>query len=241
MSRKYRITPLQLGTIWRKKTNMAYGCGINDVLPFPIIAYYLESVDKSRRILVDTGGSAPGNKKWMPYERPVEQNIDAALAAIGIKPNDIDTVILTHLHWDHASNNGLFGNAKFYVQKKEYEQISDPAVTEIPGFIVPLVRQTRYELLDGDVELTDGISVSLTPGHTRGHQCVLVDTEAGVHIIGGDLVTLLENWTHEPKIPTGGYYDLGVITESMNKLAHVKGLMLPGHDFEVLKKPVYPG
>jgi glyoxylase-like metal-dependent hydrolase (beta-lactamase superfamily II) len=176
----------------------------------------------------------------MPYERPKEQDLDAALAAIGVKPEAIDTVILTHLHWDHASNNGLFPKAKFYVQKLEYEQIGDPGVTDIPGFILTLVRRTQYELLDGDMEVCEGISVALTPGHTRGHQCVLVDTAAGNYIIGGDLVTLLENWNHDPKIPNGGYYDLDVITESMKKMAGISGTMLPGHDFEVLKKKVYP-
>jgi glyoxylase-like metal-dependent hydrolase (beta-lactamase superfamily II) len=240
MKEKYVIKPLHLGTIWRKKTNMSSNCGVPEVFPFPILAYYLESADKSRRILVDTGGSAPDGKSWMPYERPKEQELDAALAAIGVKPEDVDTVILTHLHWDHASNNGLFPKAKFYVQKLEYEQISDPGVTDIPGTILPLVRQTKYELLDGDVDVFEGISVMITPGHTRGHQCVLVDTAAGKYIICGDLITQLENWRHEPKIPNGIYYDLEVITESTNKIAKVPGTILPGHDFEVLSRSCYP-
>jgi glyoxylase-like metal-dependent hydrolase (beta-lactamase superfamily II) len=240
MKVNYTIRPLHLGTIWRKKTNMAHNCGVTEILPFPILAYYLESIDKSRRILVDTGGSAPDGKMWLPYERPKEQDIDMALAAIGVRPEEIDAVILTHLHWDHASNNGLFPSAKFYVQRLEYEQIKDPTITELPGFILPLIRQTQYELLDGDVQVFDGISVVLTPGHTRGHQCVLVDTKTDRHIIGGDLVTLLENWNHDPKIPNGTFYDLEVITASTNKLVRLEGIMLPGHDFEVLKKPVYP-
>jgi glyoxylase-like metal-dependent hydrolase (beta-lactamase superfamily II) len=239
MRGEYIIRPLHLGTIWRKKINMAHNCGVTDVFPFPILAYYLEAADKSRKILVDTGGSAPDGKRWMPYERPPEQKLDAALAAIGVKPEDIDSVILTHLHWDHASNNDLFPRAKFFTQKLEYEQISDPSVTEIPGFILPLARKTRYELLEGDMKLFEGVSVMLTPGHTRGHQCVLVDTGSGRHIIGGDLVTLLENWNHDPKIPNGGFYDLDIISASMEKMSKISGTMLPGHDFEVLKKKVY--
>jgi glyoxylase-like metal-dependent hydrolase (beta-lactamase superfamily II) len=235
MKGEYIIKPLHLGTIWRKKSNMSYNCGTAEVFPFPILAYYLEAADKSRRILVDTGGSAPDGEHWMPYERAAEQNLDAALAAAGTKPEDIDAVILTHLHWDHASNNALFPNAAFFVQRLEYEQICDPAVAEIPGFILPLVRGTTYQLLDGDTEVFGGISVALTPGHTRGHQCVLVDTERGRHIIGGDLVTLLENWNRDPKIPNGVFYDLAVITASMEKISRISGTMLPGHDFAVLK------
>jgi glyoxylase-like metal-dependent hydrolase (beta-lactamase superfamily II) len=240
MKGEYIIRPLHLGTIRRKKTAMVLGCEVTDVLPFPILAYYLESADKSLRILVDTGGSAPDGKSWMPYERTAEQNPDAALAAFGVKPEDIGAVILTHLHWDHASNNGLFSGAKFYVQKLEYEQISDPSIQELPGFILPLVRQTRSELLDGDSEVFDGISTVLTPGHTYGHQCVLVNTSSGRYIIGGDLVTLCENWNHKPKIPNGNCYDPEIINASMRKLARIEGTILPGHDFEALKKPAYP-
>jgi glyoxylase-like metal-dependent hydrolase (beta-lactamase superfamily II) len=239
MKREYTIRPLHLGTIRRKKTSMSYNCGVTELIPFPILSYYVEASDQSRRILVDTGGSAPDGKSWMPYERPAEQGLEAALAAFGVKPKDIDSVIFTHLHWDHASNNDLFPGAVFFVQKLEYEQINDPLATEIPGFILPLVRKTKYELLDGDMELFEGISVVLTPGHSKGHQCVLVDTGSGRHIIGGDLVTLLENWNHEPKIPNGVYYDLGIISASMEKMSRISGTMLPGHDFEVLKKKVY--
>jgi glyoxylase-like metal-dependent hydrolase (beta-lactamase superfamily II) len=220
---------------------MALDCGITAILPFPILAYYLESTDKSRRILVDTGGITPDGKSWLPYERPVEQNLDAALATVaGVMPDEIDTVILTHLHWDHASNNSLFSKAKFFVQRLEYEQIKDPSRKELPGFILPLIRQTKYELLDGDVEIFDGISVALTPGHTCGHQCVLVNTLAGRFIIGGDLITLTENWNHNPKIPNGNCYDREIITDSINKIAEIKGNILPGHDFEALKKTIYP-
>jgi glyoxylase-like metal-dependent hydrolase (beta-lactamase superfamily II) len=239
MKGEYTIRPLHLGTIWRKKTNMSYNCGVTGVIPFPILSYYVEAFDKSRRILVDTGGSAPDGKSWMPYERPEKQNLEAALAAFGVKPEDINSVILTHLHWDHASNNDLFPGAVFFVQKLEYEQISDPLVTEIPGFILPLVRKTKYELLDGDMELFEGISVALTPGHSKGHQCVLVDARSGRHIIGGDLVPLLENWDRDPKIPGGVYYDLDLISASMEKVSRIGGTMLPGHDFEVLKKKLY--
>lgn len=240
MKMQYTIRPLHLGTIYRKKINMAYGCGVTDVMSFPLLAFYLESTDGKRRIMVDTGGSPPDGKSWMPYERLKRHEPSMALALAGVSPEEIGTVIFTHLHWDHASNNALFQNAKFYVQRKEYESIADPNIQEIPGYILPLLRGTKYTLLDGDQEICDGIRVVLTPGHTQGHQCVIVNTAVGEHIIGGDLVTLMENWEAEPKIPNGGYYSLSVIRGSMEKLADIPGVMLPGHDFKVLERTVYP-
>ena len=234
----YIIIPLRLGTIQRKKENMSYQCGITDVTDFPLISYYVEG--GNYKIIVDTGGTPPDGKKWAPYFRGADEALDKALLKIGVSPDDIDIVILTHLHWDHASNNHLFPNARFIVQKKEYDYLIDLEPKVKNGFELDLVLRTEYAFVDGDCDLVDGISVVLAPGHTAGMQCVVVETKAGKYILGADLITLFENWEAVPHIANGGYYDLDAMMESLDKIDQLQGVVLPGHDEKVFEFHVYP-
>jgi glyoxylase-like metal-dependent hydrolase (beta-lactamase superfamily II) len=102
---------------------MSYKCGVTDIMDFPLIAYYLEG--GSYKIMVDTGGTPPDGIKWQPYFRTENESLDKALQGIGVSPEEIDIVILTHLHWDHASNNHLFPKARFIV-RKEYDYLMAP-------------------------------------------------------------------------------------------------------------------
>ena len=213
MKNTFSIRPLRLGTIKRKKENMAYKCGVNDIMDFPLISFYLEGA--SHKIIVDTGGSAPDSQRWQPYFRSKNENLEQALLNISISPEDIDLVILTHLHWDHAGNNHLFPNANFIVQMKEFDYLLSPKTKVKAGFELDIIMKTKYVLVDGDCEIIPGISVILTPGHTTGMQCIVVNTEMGKYILGGDLITLFENWEAVPHVPNGGHYDLDVMMRSL--------------------------
>lgn len=228
----YKIKPLHLGDITRPKSNMIYGYEGAEVLDFPLIAFYLEGEHK---ILVDTGGSDPDSaqgKKAAPYKRSQRQALDTALKEIGVEPDDIDTVILTHLHWDHAANNHFFSNATLMCQKIEYESLLDPAVAK-KGYDMDNVLNFRYELVDGDKQIYDGVSVMLTPGHTPGMQCVVVDTSVGKVLLTGDLVTLQESLAYDPPRANALLYDdaaAGEMQESLNKILPFARNILPGHD-----------
>ena len=236
---KYTIRPLRLGTIKRKKENMSYNCGITEAFDFPLISYYLEG--PRHKILVDTGGTPPDGVKWQPYFRTENESVENALHDIGVSAEDIDVVILTHLHWDHASNNHLFPNARFVVQQKEYDYLTAPEPEVKAGYETDLVLRTDYELVDGDVDILPGISVVLAPGHSVGMQCVVVETLADKYILGGDLITLFENWEAKPRIPNGIFYDLNIMLESMRKIDRIDGTVLPGHDEEVFNRSnIYP-
>lgn len=220
---EYRITPLHVGTITRKKSNMLYRCGSDAPTEFPLIAFLLEG--EGHRYVIDTGGSRPGDK-WMPYVRPAEQEIDEQLRRCGTEPKEIEAVLFTHLHWDHAGNNASFPNARFYVQRAEYEPISKEA---LPGFERELVMANAYELIDGDMEnVLPGISVLLTPGHSLGSQTIVVNTPEGKTAVVGDLIPTYENI--ELGIPNGGNYDIDIITRSMRRVLALGYRILPGHD-----------
>ena len=121
---KHKIYPLHLGTINRECSNMIYRTNPGQKVDFPIVAYYL--TDGTNQFVFDTGAFVPDNgyvpvgKPNGPYIQTDEQRIDNALKKIGVDCDDIKTVILSHLHWDHAGSCHFFKNAKFIVQKTEY-------------------------------------------------------------------------------------------------------------------------
>jgi len=139
---------------------------------WPVFAWAIRSADGT--ILVDTGmiGSTPElDAEWHPSLRtwpPLD---------------DVVAVINTHLHFDHCGGNRRFAGTPIYVQRAEWEAVAEP------DYLVEWVHfdGATYELVDGDVELFPGVSVLFTPGHTPGHQAVLVDTGEGLVVLGGDV------------------------------------------------------
>lgn len=220
----YQIIPLHLGTITRKKSNMIYHCGSDEPTKFPLLSFLLKG--NGHKILVDTGGSDPDGQKWMPYERPEDQRLEAQLMRHGVAPQEIDCVFFTHLHWDHAGGNSCLKHAVFYVQRKEYEAIR---IEDLPGCERSLVLASQYELLDGDQEqILPGISVLLTPGHSLGSQTILAETSSGLCALAGDLIPTFENI--ESGLPNGGNYDIDVITDSMKRVCALNASIIPGHE-----------
>lgn len=120
-------------------------------------------------ILVDTGVGGPPNvlADW----RVVNRSVADVLAELDMSPADIGLVINTHLHFDHCGQNAVFKHAPVYVQRAELDRAEreSPELCEWFDFM-----NARFELLDGDAEIVPGISVLSTPGHTSGHQCVVV-------------------------------------------------------------------
>jgi glyoxylase-like metal-dependent hydrolase (beta-lactamase superfamily II) len=119
-----------------------------------------------------------------------------------VAPEQIDRVILTHLHADHIGGTTLevdrgsrpaFANARYIFQRRDWEAAPRLA-TGFPQLwrcVEPIVAAGLLDLVDGDASLTPGISLLLTPGHTPGHQCVLLASQGEKAVITGDL-------THTP-------------------------------------------
>jgi N-acyl homoserine lactone hydrolase len=124
-------------------------------------------------ILVDTGmvGSTPElDAQW----RPVLHEWQVT---------DVAAVVNTHLHFDHCGGNRRYAGTPTYVQRAELAAAVAPDYLEewarFPG--------ESYVQLDGDAELFPGVSVLFTPGHSPGHQAVVVDTDDGLVVLGGDV------------------------------------------------------
>lgn len=142
---------------------------------------------EDKKIIVDTGNGTKYDEKFIGiYKVDVEKgNFNVALKPHGVKREDITDVILTHLHFDHAGGatifeNGeiapTFPNAKYYVQKEQYEWGMNPTMKDKGSFIkndfVPLKESGILELLDGIGELFPGIEVIPVDGHTKAMQMV---------------------------------------------------------------------
>jgi len=147
-------------------------------------------------ILVDTGISEKtgivNGRAWGGWPAVGGRTyLEKSLADAKVKPEDIETVIYTHLHNDHAANSNLFKNARFIAQKSEWECLLDPLpVMKVrkdydPNLVAEL-RQVDLLKVEGDFELADGIFVFQTPGHTPGSQSIGVRTKKGVVVIVGD-------------------------------------------------------
>lgn len=143
-----------------------------------------------RVVLVDTG-LGPPHPEIDPYYKPVRTDLASALIQHGSQPRDVSAIICTHLHFDHCGGNPTFPGVPIFVQSAEkdaarVEGYTIPEWIEFPG--------VRYELRSGDFSLADGIEVISTPGHTPGHQSVLVREEAGPILIAGHAIGSALEW-----------------------------------------------
>lgn len=116
-----------------------------------------------------------------------------ALADEGLTPGDIDTVIYTHLHYDHVGNMELMPNAVTYIQKREYENLMHPLPFQVQrmDYFEDTIRQLKtlknVIFLDGDITLANGIELFVTPGHSPGSQSIVVPTAKGKYVLCGDI------------------------------------------------------
>jgi N-acyl homoserine lactone hydrolase len=158
------------------------GIGIGEQITLSCNAYLIHRA--GAWILWDTGiedaiAGEPGGRIIAHGIRGiVVRTIRCQLADIGIAPADIGTVILSHAHFDHIGNAGLFRHASWYIQRREHAAMFGPDY-EQHGYSPSLYRdlaQAKVTLMDGDRDIfADGsVKVISTPGHTPGHCSLLV-------------------------------------------------------------------
>jgi glyoxylase-like metal-dependent hydrolase (beta-lactamase superfamily II) len=232
--------------IRRDKSIFTYLRNMGTPIEIPILAWYIEG--QGHRILVDTGGHDPTQTDLnQPYQREPDQDPIGRLAALGVRPEEIDILILTHLHWDHASNIHLFPKARVIIQREEIRYAATPLDPHRPPYqsIPPWLQSLgRFEVIEGDKEIAEGVSVHLTPGHTPGIQGVKVRATGAVYFLAGDNVPLMENWRAKEKYgaphwPNGIHVDLEVFSKTLRHIEGLGDVILPGHDWSVLERTEY--
>ena len=134
-----------------------------------------------------TFGPQPRMKVVMRWE----DGVLSRLGEVGIRPRDIAIVVNSHLHFDHAGNNGAFPEASFVVQREHLEYAKAK-----PNFPAQYWDRAdiRYVPVDGETEVAPGVRVVPTPGHAPGHQSLVVDlAETGRVVLCGDAAFTREN------------------------------------------------
>lgn len=235
----YIIYPLNTGYVanspkqyhYHPSTHKFHPERVDGAEDYPVFAFLIQG--NGRNILVDTGMCE--TERAGKYHHPGSHqgkggSIVDKIQSIGVSCEDIDTVILTHLHWDHCYHLDQFPNAVFYAHEKEIAFALDPIPLYYKSYEAPQMGIVRpfehitFRACKGDMEILDGIRVFETPGHSPGHMAVEVDTSDGCYIIGGDCAFRLDNFSPIPEIqydvtPPGRYYN---IIESWRSLEKIK-------------------
>jgi glyoxylase-like metal-dependent hydrolase (beta-lactamase superfamily II) len=246
---QYTIHPIVMGTKVFDQGMMTYQLNYGKPYTIPIYCWYLEGGDK--KILVDTGEMRP----IVSADREAAiggkiHTFEEGLALYGLKPEDIDIVIHTHLHNDHCENDYKCVNARIYVHAAELRRIHDPHPLDyryLEDYITDVEEAGQIEIVTGDREIVPGVRVMHTPAHTEGGLTVLVDTKAGLAAITGFCV-IMENLT-PPKeitaremevIPCGTVVNAYEAYDNILKVKRMADILLPLHEPRFASTPNIP-
>ncbi len=179
--RYYSIKPIALCEGIRDMSQWTYRWNVGKKVKSACYIWYLEGSDPVT--LVDAGAQGEHFNPEFPMTTRI--SLDDGLASVGLRPEDVRIIVLTHLHFDHVAQARRYPNAEFVVQKKELEFAEHPHVFNAVDYDRKLFEGLNFRTVDGDVELLPGITLLHTPGHSPGGQSVMVQTRKGKAIITG--------------------------------------------------------
>ena len=154
----YSIKPLILAKSKGCKAQMTYFVDWDKQIWTGTIFWYIEAGD--RHVLVDSGIPYADNQRYM-RGRPAEElmSFEEALGSVGITPMDVDTVIQTHLHFDHCGHTGLCRNAEVIVQEAELKFAYSPHALFFGSYNLGYLKDLRFRVVSGETDILPGIRV----------------------------------------------------------------------------------
>jgi N-acyl homoserine lactone hydrolase len=217
------------------------GSGVGERVVCPIVGYLIET-DDGQRILVDSGmhrkhiadpeATFRGKEfgQYLSVLMKPEDDIANRLGELGLTAGDVDVLVSTHFHFDHAGNHADFANARIVTQRECYEYAkANPAAFPQDIWDLP---QLHYELIDGDLELAPGVQLVESSGHVPGHMSVVVRLpKTGTVVLTIDAIYTVENLERDN---WEGQVDPVRGRVSGHKLAEIarreNGMLITGHD-----------
>lgn len=170
----------------------------------PVYGYVIDHPDGP--IVVDTGVGF-GNDFIDELYEPECVRLDKALGGVGLDVSSIVGVVNSHLHFDHCGQNPLlYGtDVPFFMQQPEVDEVERDRYYTDSNWALPPVDQRR--LLDGDFEIAEGVTILSTPGHTPGHQSVLVESTSARAVLAGQAVWRLREFVDEQATASNVFSD----------------------------------
>jgi N-acyl homoserine lactone hydrolase len=171
----------------------------------------------------------------------LDKTLTDQLAEIGLKPADLGLVAISHTHGDHIGNVGLFPNSTIMMQRAEYNWINSPnGPNDNVNQLMALARELlgspkNLQLIDGDTDVYGDGSVTLvsTPGHTPGHQSLLVHLKnSGFIVLSGDVVHSEENFEKDivPSLNTDKAQSIASMEKIRQMIATYEAKLFINHD-----------
>jgi glyoxylase-like metal-dependent hydrolase (beta-lactamase superfamily II) len=245
MTDQHEIYAIRYAHHDRKAAENFIGGDPHDVLQ-PLDYYVWAIVGNSRVLILDTGfDAAMGKKRGREMVKPVHEG----LRALGIDPGAVETVIVSHMHYDHVGNYDLFPRARYHLQDLEMAYATGRcmchAAMRVPfevEDVIGMVRKVftgRAVFHDGADEIVPGVSVHHIGGHSKGLQCVRVRTRRGHVVLAADAAHLYAHLESGRIFPIT--YNVAEVVEgyeTLRKLATSHEHVVPGHDPLVLAR--YP-
>jgi len=238
----YRVRPLKCGEVLAPGPAVYLLRDYEQWYPLSVYIWLIEG--GGRRVLVDTGPGdlAEINAPREPHRRWHAEPILAVLERAGVRPEEIDTVVLSHLHHDHAGNVGLFREATVILAQREWEFVLNPphpALAPHPLFPKQVIdylgslKSKRLCLVRSGHTVVPGIRISVLGAHTPGSLAVEVASAAGLGrvLIAGDVIFTYRNF--KDMIPVGTLLNVFEWYAAWHQLAASRATVLPSHDPEI--------
>jgi glyoxylase-like metal-dependent hydrolase (beta-lactamase superfamily II) len=242
----YEILALKYAELTQRKRLESFIGADDHDQPHPIDYFVWAIRNAQRTIVVDTGFDAiEGAKRG----RRVIRAPAAALEQIGIAAGQVDQVVITHLHYDHAGTLSAFPKARFHLQAAEMAYATGPCMCHTflrhpftVDHVCEMVKNVysgRVIFQDGDAEVAPGVTVHKIGGHSRGLQSVRVATAHGPVVLASDASHFYENFEKGKVFPVT--VDIADVLAGYQRIVALAGSprrVVPGHDPLVLQR--YP-
>lgn len=152
---------------------------------------YAHAIEHPGGVFLFDNGAGTGNAEVESTFSPRVRPIEGALESVGISLADVTGAANCHLHFDHSGQNARLIGMPIFVQRTEWAMVHQPDYTVAEWIDVPGL---AYELLDGEIEVAPGLSLIPTPGHTSGHQSLVIDDPDGTIVLAGQAVRSRAEW-----------------------------------------------
>jgi glyoxylase-like metal-dependent hydrolase (beta-lactamase superfamily II) len=239
----YEVYAVRYGH-FEARSPMNYLGGDPHDVPQPLDYYVWAIIGNGKTFVVDSGFDEARSKT---RNRQIIKPVGEGLKALGIDPDTVSDVIVSHMHYDHIGNHTLFPRARYHLQDTEMAFATGRCMCHAHMRIAfefddvsAMLRRVfdgRVEFHDGDSEIAPGITVHKVGGHSKGLQCVRVKTRRGHVVLASDSSHFYAHMEQNRVFPV--FHNIEEVLEGYKKLrqlAESPNHIIPGHDPLVMQR-----